>query len=123
MTSVTATSVAVSGPALCSVSVNVIVLVPVNVVGDATFMSERSASGGSVVVVVDVVVLDDDVVLVVVGAASHVPPVHVPDSQTVPQFPQLFGSVDVSTHVPLHRCWPSEQQPMPLQWIADVQFC
>src|SRR6266478_1302069 len=65
--SVTSTPVAVAGPALCSVTVNVTgvsALGPV-CVGTALFVSDRSAIP-SVVVVVEVLVLVDELVEVVV---------------------------------------------------------
>src|SRR5712664_2455730 len=64
--SVTSTPVAVAGPALCSVTVNVTgvsALGPV-CVGSALFVSDRSAIP-SVVVVVEVLVLVDELVVVV----------------------------------------------------------
>lgn len=34
------------------------------------------------------------------------PPEHVPSPQAIPQAPQWFASVAVSTHIPPHRSWP-----------------
>ena len=43
------------------------------------------------------------------GGGAHVPPSQVPLSQTVPQIPQLFGSLAVSTQVPPQSVRPGSQ--------------
>lgn len=52
------------------------------------------------------------------------PPMQLPLLHEFPQSPQLFGSLEVSTHVPPHERWPAPQRQLPSMQAcpAPVQF-